>query len=111
MYVLYQAPTPAPPPPPANITVLSSAHRTSSYYLISPTTKLQLRAESTQTVDTYNWSTSNTTIASCLSAAGPYLSIPSLCFTAGALYLVRVTLTPASGSLMAGQVSLFSTLP
>lgn len=97
-----QPPTPLPP---ANITVLSASHLISDSYLISHSTNLQLRANSLQHVSTYNWSTSNSTISSCLTRVQAYLTLPSTCLQPGARYLLRLMLTMANGGLAAGQVT------
>lgn len=101
MHVI-QAPTPLPP---ANITVLSAAHLTSDSYLISHSTNLQLRANSLQHVGMYNWSTSNSSISSCLTTVQAYLTLSSTCLQPGARYLLRLMLTMANGGHAAGQVT------
>lgn len=91
-----QVPTLAPTQLPVGITVLSPSRQSGGTLWVGKQAGLQLFSPTI--ADQYNWSTSNTSVLpvqSCMTSAGPYLSIEPTCLMQGGTYVLRLSVRTA----------------
>jgi hypothetical protein len=94
-----QAPTQAPTPLPVALTITSAHLPSGGGFLVSSHQDLQLYSPTNFNGSVYNWTSPNITALdplTCLTAAGPYLTVPSTCLRVGLTYTLRLRLQQTS---------------
>lgn len=97
-----QVPTQAPTALPVALTITSAYLPSGGGFLISPYQDLQLYSPTNGSA--YNWTSPNITALNpltCLTAAGPYLTVPSTCLGVGLTYALRLRVQ--QGNLIGGS--------